>query len=520
MKGSFKWILFVSLFIFLLVLSSRIGGAWSAPQGKLVVAQGSDPPTLDPLYDASIPSGVVLNNIYDCLVRRVFKDGKIQHEPMLATSWEMINDTAWIFHLRKGVKFHNGEDFNAETVRYNFERVLNPGQKFKGLPNRRRYYFDYIDSVTIVDPYTVKITTKTPIAFLIVNLGWGLPIVPHQYTVEKGDAYVASHPVGTGPFKFARWVKDEEIVLEANESYWGGAPSIKTLVFKPIPEDSTRVAALMGGDVDIAKNVPIHLVPMITSSNRAKVITTPGGLNLSVHLNSVRKGSPLQDKRVRQAINYGVDKENIVRQVLEGYGIPMGSPLNSAHFGYDPAIKPYPYDPGKAKALLKEAGYGDGLNLTFDSPSGRYAKDKEVAEAIVGQLAKVGITVKLNVLEWGSYSQKIFSSEGADHMNTLAWAASFDADSILLPLLYTGQTLSRYSNKKLDNLLDQARSTMDPKRRERIYHQALELIHDDAAWLFLYQGIDIYGVSNRVQNWSPNPDEAFTMILHRASVKD
>ena len=501
-------------------MTSGVGSLWGAPQGKLVVAQGSDPPTLDPLYDASIPSGVILNNIYDCLVRRVFKDGRIQQEPMLATSWEMVNNTTWIFHLRRGVKFHNGEDFNAEAVKYNFERVLKPGQKFKGLPNRRRYYFDYIESVDVMDPFTVKITTKTPIAFFIVNLGWGMPIVPPKYTAEKGDAFISTHPVGTGPFKFVRWVKDGETVLEANESYWGGPPGIKTLIFRPIPEDSIRLAALMGGDVDIAKNVPIHLVSMIKDSNRAKVITTPGGLNLCVQLNSVRKGSPLQDKRVRQAINYGVDKESIVKHVLEGYGIPMASPLNPAHFGYNPNLKPYPFDPEKAKALLKEAGYGNGLDLTFDSPMGRYAKDKEVAEAIVGQLAKVGINIKLKVHEWGSYSLKIFSPEGADHMNSLAWAASFDADSILVPLFYTGQTLSRYSNKQFDSLLDQARSTMDPKRREKIYHDALDLIYDDAASLFFYQGVDIYGVSNRVQNWKPTPDEAFTMILHGAVVKD
>jgi len=284
--------------------------------------------------------------------------------------------------------------------------------------------------------------------------------------------------------------------------------------------DSTRIAALLGGDIDIIKNVPIHLIPMINKSNRAKVMWTPAGLIIRVVLDTLKEGSPLRDKRVRQAINYGVDKEAIIKHVLEGYGKPMGSPLYPATFGYDPSVKPYPYDPEKAKALLKEAGYRNGITLTFNSPSGRYAKDKEFAEAIADQLSKVGINIKLNVHEWGSYMKMVYSTEGAGDMWTWGWGGTSDADSALYPLLYCGVPLSKYCNKELDNYLDQARSTLDQKKRERIYHQALKLIHDDGAYLFLHQGADVYGVSNRVENWTPNLDELFTLSLHDASVKD
>jgi len=514
MKKAVPYTVLFSLFVFGLALGSP-GEAWSAPKGKLVMAFGVDPSTLDPPMFAEIQATNVVTNIYECLVNRVFKEGKIQHEPMLATSWELINDTTWIFRLKKGVKFHNGEDFNAEAVKYTFERILNPAQKA-----RRRYLISSVERVDIVDPYTVRIITKVPQPAFIVNLGFGIWIVPPKYFKEKGDAYVATHPVGTGPYKFVRWVKDEEIVLEANETYYGGAPAIKTVVFKPIPDDSTRVAALLGGDVDIAKNVPINLIPMVNKSDRAKVMVTPAGLTISVKFETMKAGSPLQDKRIRQAINYGVDKEAIIKHIMEGHGTPVGTPLSPSHIGYAPDIKPYSYNPEKAKALLKEAGYERGLTLTLHAPSGRYMKDKEFAEAIAYQLAEVGINLKVQTYEWGSYTKILYSPDPVDHMLILGWGSTFDPDGILSPNLQCGESLSRYCNKQLDSLLTQARGTMDPKKRMDLYHRALQMIHEEAPFLFLWQGVDTYGVSNRVQHWSPTPDESFTAVMQRVSLKD
>ena len=513
MKVSGKFIIFLGLCVVCFIAFGLPEQACSVPKGKIVVAQGGDATTLDPHMFVDNLTWAVNRNIYDYLMRRVFRDGKIQHLPMLATSWEATNDTTWIFHLRKGVKFHNGEDFNAEAVKYSIERVLNPAQKAK-----YRWAIAFIDRVDVVDPYTVKIITKVPAPTIIINLGWTLSIAPPKYFKEKGDEYVSTHPIGTGPFKFVRWKKDEEIVLEANENYWAGAPKIKNLIFKPIPEDSTRIAALLGGDVDIAKKVPAHLITMVNKSNTAKVVTTPSGLSICVYLNTLKEG-PLEDKRVRQAINYAVDKESIIKHVLEGYGKPLGSPLNPAHFGYDPSIKPYPYDPQKAMALLKEAGYGNGLTLTFNSPSGRYDRDKEFAEAIAGQLAKVGINVKLQFHEWGGYMAKLISRE-AGPMYTNGWAGTFDADGLFFPLLHCNEPLSTWCNKQFDSYLDQARSILDQKKREKLYHEASKLCHDEAPALFLHYGVDIYGVSNRVQNFNPTPDEPTSLYMLEKGVKD
>jgi peptide/nickel transport system substrate-binding protein len=514
MKGTAKFIVAICLCAIYLACLGHPGESWSAPRGKIVIAQGGDPTTLDPHMHAENYAFATIRQVYDHLISRVIKDGKLQHLPMLATSWEATNDTTWIFHLRKGVKFHNGEEFNAEAVKYTIDRILNPDQKA-----RWRWALAFIDRVEIADPYTVRIITKTPAPTLITNLAYVAAIVPPKYFKEKGDPYVATNPVGTGPFKFVRWKKGDELVFEANENYWAGPPSLKTLIFKPIPEDSTRVAALLGGDVDIIIKTPSHMVPTVNNSKRAKIINTPSALATNVHFDTLKTG-PLQDKRVRQAINYAVDKESIIKHVLEGYGQALATPVSPSHFGYDPAIKPYPYDPEKAKALLKEAGFGDGLTLTFNSPSGRYVKDKEFAEAIVGQLAKVGINVKLEVHEWGNYMAKTYSPEGLGPMWTIGWASTFDADGVLTPLLGCGQQLSRHCNKEFDSLLEQARSTIDQKKRERLYSQALKFVHDEALWLFMHIVIDSYGMSNRVQNWQPTPDEGTALYMYGVSVKD
>ena len=514
MRALVKSAIVIGLCLIGLVTFGHFGNAWSAPKGKIVIAQGADPSTLDPHMHAENYAFAVVRQVYDHLANRVYKDGKIQYQPMLATSWETTDDTTWIFHLRKGVKFHNGEDFNAEAVKFSIERVLNPEQNA-----RWRWALVFIDKVEIVDPYTIKIITKNPAPTLFININYMLPIVPPKYFKEHDDAYVATHPVGTGPFKFVRWVKDEEIVFEANEDYWAGPPKIKTLIFKGIPEESTRVAALLGGDADIIIKVPAHMVLMVKNNKKTDIMTVPSALSTNVHLDSLRD-SPLKDKRVRQALNYGVDKEAIIKHVLEGYGEALATPLSPAHFGFDPSIKPYPYDPEKAKVLLKEAGYENGFTITFNSPSGRYVKDKEFAEAIAGQLAKIGVKVNVQVHEWGTYIGMVTSKEGAGPMWTIGWAGTFDADGLLYPLLRCGQLFSKWCNDDFDGNLEQARSVMDQKERERLYHKAVRLAHEEAPWLFMHVVVDAYGVNKRVQNWAPTPDEGTALYMYEVSVAD
>lgn len=491
-----------------LVTTTWVLPVHAQPKGRLVIAQGGDPSTLDPHMHAENYTFAVIRHTFDHLIRRFVKDGKLAHEPELATSWTALNSTTWEFKLRRGVKFHNGEDFNAEAVKFSIERVLNPAQKA-----RWRWAFSEIERVDIVDDFTVRIITKKPFPTLITNLAFTMPIVPPRYVREKGDAYVATHPVGTGPFKFVRWTKDEEIVLEANEGYWRGAPKAKTVVFKPIPEESTRVAALLSGQVDIARGVPPSLVRQIEESPRAKVLKVPSALNIHIVLDTLKEG-PLKDKRIRQAINYGVDKEGLIKNILEGHGFPLGGPLTPVMFGYDPGVKPYSYDPERAKRLLAEAGYPQGFSLTLNVPSGRYLKDKELAEAIAGQLEKVGIRLQVVVHEWGTYVTKW--PDGVVPMYMLGWAGTWDADGILSPLFLSGQRFSRWANPEFDRLVEAARSTLDQSERLRLYSQASALAHEEAPWLFLLHGMDIYGVNRAVMDWEPTSDEGTSTWMFKA----
>lgn len=501
MKALLKRNFFFGLFIFYFAAFGQPMDGWSAPKGKIVIALGGELSNLDPQKSSSNYQWACYRFTYDYLVRREYKEGRIQHSPMLATSWEAINDTTWIFYLRKGVKFDNGEDFNAESVKYTIERQLDPKTKATWRSN-----LAFIDKVEILDPYTVKVITKEPAPLLITNIAFGLAMLPPKYFKEKGDSYVALHPCGTGPFKFVRWVKDQELVLEANDNYWAGPPKIKTLVIKPIPEDSTRVAALLSGDVDIAKDIPVHLIPMVNNSGRAKVSTVPAALGISIMFDTLTKG-PLQDKRVRQAINYAVDKQKIIDTIMEGHGTVLASCLSPSIVGFDPNLKPYPYDAQKAKTLLKEAGFEGGLTLRYSTPSGRYVKDKEFAEAIAGQLAKVGITVNLQVLEWGMYMSG-WNAGTLGEMFVIGQAHNFDADPIFRKILHSSNhPQSRWSNKQFDEIVAEAERTLDTQKRIMLYKKANRIVHEDCPALFFMAGVDTYGISNRVQNYTPTPDE-------------
>jgi peptide/nickel transport system substrate-binding protein len=486
--------------------------ALAAPEGRIVIAQGADPTTLDPHMHAENYTFAVVHNIFDHLVRRFVRDGQLAHEPGLATSWTTVNPTTWEFKLRPNVRFHNGEEFNAEAVKFSIERVLNPEQKA-----RWRWAFADIERVEVVDPLTVRIVTKVPFPTLVTNLAFCMPIVPPRYVREKGDAHIATNPVGTGPFKFVRWRKDDELVLEANEAYWRGSPRIKHLVFKGIPDESTRVAALTTGQVDIARGVPPSLERTVAEHPRTRIAKVPSALNIHIVLDTLKDG-PLKDRRVRQAINHGVDKEGIIRTILEGNGGAVGGPLTPVMFGFAPEVKPYPYDPERARRLLAEAGYGQGLSLTLNSPNGRYLKDKEVNEAIAGQLGRIGIRTQVAVHEWGSYVGKW--PEGLVPMYMIGWAGTWDADGILYPLLRSGQRFSRWSHPDFDALVDKARRTLDPNARLALYRQASRLAHDEAPWLFLFHGMDIYGVSRAVADWEPTSDESTsTVMLGAATTK-
>jgi peptide/nickel transport system substrate-binding protein len=460
---------------------------------------------------------VVATHIFDTLVER---DQNLKVVPALAAELpKLVAPTVWEVKLRKGVKFHNGETFDAESVKYSLERVKS------GL--RASSNFRPIDHVEIVEPYTVKVHTAKPWpTFTSIMTFRQASMYPPKAYAGKDTAFISKNPIGTGPYKLVRWSKDEEIVLEANDQYWRGAPKIKTVVFRPIPDDAVRVAALQNGEVDVAVNIPPHLASIIAGHPKVFLSTAPSIRTLQLmfvthefdaqhKLVGPYKGVTA-DKRVRQAIAYALDVDEIIKGVLDGKAMRTATLLTPLHFGYDPALKPIKQDLGRVKQLLTEAGFPGGLELTLNSPQGRYVRDKEVAEAVAGQLTKAGIKTQLKTYEFVSYLNNLVYVHKPGPVWLIGWGTpTVDAETVYGPLFRTGSNLGNYSNPDFDGMVDQAQTEMNEKQRLAIYHRINKLWIDDMPAVPLYQQLDLYGASKRL-NWKARSDElikAYDMSL-------
>jgi peptide/nickel transport system substrate-binding protein len=493
----------------LIALALGAGPASAAPQGKVIIAQGVDPTTLDTMNQQETPASVVATHIYDTLVER---DPNLKLIPALAAEMpKLISPQVWEVKLRKNVKFHNGEEFDAESVRFSLERVKTPAM-------RASSNFRPIDRVEIVDSHTVRVHTTKPWPTFTTIMGFRqASMYPPKAYAGKDSAFISKNPIGTGPYKFVRWSKDEEIVLEANERYWRGAPKIKTVVFRPIPDDAVRVAALQNGEVDVAVNIPPHLANIIANHPKIFLSTAPSIRTLQLmyvthefdaqhKLVGPYKGVTA-DKRVRQAITSALDVDEIIKNVLDGKAVRTATMLTPLHFGYDPSLKPVKQDLAKTKKLLAEAGFPNGVDLTLNSPQGRYVRDKEVAEAITGQLNKAGIRATLRTFEFVNYLNTMVYVHKAGPVWLIGWGTpTIDAETVYGPLFRTGSNLGNYHNPDLDGMIDQAQTTMDEQQRLALYHRINKLWVEEAPAAPLYQQIDLYGANKRL-NWKARSDE-------------
>jgi peptide/nickel transport system substrate-binding protein len=477
------------------------GPATSAPAGQVIIAQGVDPTTLDPHWHEETAAYSVLLNIYDTLL---FRDRDLKLIPWLAESWRMVTPTTWEFRIRRGVRFHNGEELDADAVKWSLDRLRDPELK-----NRQAGNFRLVSAVEVIDKFGVRITTAKPFPTLENHLALRGAIMAPGHFRGKDKLFADRNPVGTGPYKFIRWDKDEQIVLEANEQWWRGAPKVKTLIFRPIPEHLVRVGALQAGEIDIAGNIPPHLVPIIARHPRLYVSKAPSvrAILLPIYTQQFDGGNkpigpidgPTKDKRVRQAIIAAVDPDEIIRTVLDGQAIRATTPLTAKHFGFDPAIAPAKAGPDRIRKLLADAGFGGGIDLVLNSPDGRYLKDKEVAEAVAGQLTKVGIRTRVKTSEWTTYLSRMVYVHKANPMYLIGWGnTTWDADGTLFPLWRSGNPLANHYSPDFDGMIDEAQTSPDPRRRLELYARAQRLLLEDGAVLPLYQQIDLYGVNRRV----------------------
>lgn len=461
--------------------------------------------TLDPSITNSNNWRNVLLNMYDALTTRN-KDGKLVGQ--IAESWTAVDPTTWVFTIRKGIKFHSGDPLEASDVKFTLDRVRDPELKSLQAP-----YIQSYDSVKVLDPYKVEIKTKTADPFVADNLQL-VPIASQKYVTSKDKAALGNTENGSGPYRLSEWVKGDHMTLTANKDYWQGAPKIATVVFRVIPEPSAMFAALRTGEIDIALTVPPDSAKQAGASDVFDIKTVPSQRSFFIVLdNSVK---PLDDKRVRQALNYAVDKDSITKGLLLGYADPIPSLLGPMYLGTDSSQKPYPYDPAKAKQLLTEAGYPNGFSLTLNAYSGQYPKDKEVAQAVAGMLEKVGIKVNLTVREWGT-----FINEYRLHNLAPAYFISFglpiwDYSQAFRSYLTTLNPASYYRDADIERKSRESLTVVDTAKREALLKEINSQIYNDAAFIFLYLGRTIYGVSKKV-SWEPRTDER--VWLYEVSMK-
>ncbi len=470
--------------------------ASTAPRGKLVVAQTVDAQSMDPYLVNQVAGESVMKSIFDHLLERDF-DGNLVAG--LAESWKVIDDKTIEFKLRRGVTFHNGESFDAEAVKFSVERMLNPDLKSSFRGN-----FTAIKQVSVVDAQTVQLILEKTDAAILDNLSAQLAIVPPKYVKEVGDAEFARKPIGTGPFKFVEWLKDDHVTLEANPNYWNGSfkgkPLVQTVVFRPIPEVSTRIAELQTGRADIIQDVLPDQVKSLQDAQRS-VVQKDVPQEAFIFFVSDVPGTPLADKRVRQALNYGVNVDSIIQNVLQGYARRIASPIGPLTLGYDADVKPYPYDLAKAKALLSDAGYANGFDVVIDATTG----DKTLTtEAVVGELAKLNIRATIRRLDLGTFNDN-WGKKQTSPMIAARWAGMFDPSNALNFWAKSDGFLARYKNAEVDRLIAEGASTLDMTKRAQAYAPLSKVLNDDPLAIYLWNTQNLYGLNKRVVGWRAHP---------------
>jgi peptide/nickel transport system substrate-binding protein len=484
----------------------------------LVIGMAADPTGLDPEAVENNTSGFVMSTVYDSLLR--YKTGTTDVAPGIAESWSTSADgLTYTFHLRHGVKFSDGTPLDAKAVIWNVDRLLNkanPQYIYNTGPVEGYIDFTYGDvaSYRAVGDDAVEFTFKKPSAPFLNSLAmvWNGLVSPTA-AAKWGKDY-RNHPVGSGPFVLREWRERDQVILDANPDYWGGKPKVDHLIFKELPDLQAALLALKRGEIQILADLSTQSVPAIRNDPNIVFLSQPGlavsGVALPVDV------APLNDKRVRQALNYAVDKNAIDKALFAGLAVPLTSPLPQAQWGFDPSLKGYPYDPAKAKALLAAAGVKPGTQIelvTYNSPRGYNPAGPNLAVAIQGYLNKVGLSVSIRQFEMGAYLAYVRSGK-YNGMMMEGWTGdNGDPDNFLGELWgyanFPVVDWSRYHNPAFEQLLSQALLEADHAKRTALYQQAQKIVLDDAPWIFVNSTLQIRAMRKNVQGFGLNPTQMF-----------
>jgi len=473
----------------------------AAGGGELRVALESDVVTLDPPMFTDVYSNYVSSQIHETLFQ---VDYDMKLAPMLAEKLEQPNETTYLITLKKGIKFHNGEELTADDVKFSFARVMDPATKSP----RAWQLTDAVESpdkIEAVDKNTVKITLKSPFGPFQDRLTAGALSILNKKAVDAaGDDY-AHRPVGTGPFKFTEWKTGEYTKVARNDDYWGEKAKLDQITFRPIPDANTRMAELESNGIDYLMQIPSEEVARLQQEAKYNLQEVEA-INISYMAYNTQK-APLTDAKLRQAISYAIDKKEINDTIYAGRGKVAISPLNPSNWAYNPNVEPYNYDPAKAKALVKESGYnGEPLEIAYNQAT----ELPKVAERIQAQVQEnIGVKIVLKPMEWGAFLQYIRGGD-AHQMFLLGWNGGADPDGILFPLFHSknwGAAGNRafYKNEKVDDLLIKAQTTVKQDDRKALYMEAQDIIMKDAPWFTIRHSTNSAALAKKVQGFKLHP---------------
>ena len=503
-------------------------GLWAAPvvaqpAGTLVVGLVAEPVNLDPPQVTDLNSNRVGRRIVETLV--TFPEESTQVVPGLAESWTISKDgLQYTFKLRRGIAFHDGTPLNAEAVKFSIERQINPDHPAYKLGKYpfANYFFGNVKAVEVLSDERVAFLLNEPRASFLAVLTAGAASIVSPTAVMKWGPDYPNHPVGTGPFRFASWDRGQRVVLEKNPAYWKYPVKAERVIYRPIVEDQARLTELLTGGLDLIVGVPADNVGQLEKNPKITLLKQVGAHVWYLGMNNQKK--PFDDKRVRQALNYAVNKDAIVNDVLKGTGAASKGPVLPGTWGADGALKAYPYDPERAKKLLAEAGYPNGFTTTLWVPESGSGMQAPVAMSTVMQsnLKAVGVNVSLQTMEWGAYLAKLRTKE--QELFALSWmAGTEDPDMVMYPLLHSSQwtpvgpNRALYKNARFDALLQQARLTTDQAKRAQLYKEAQRILIDDAPWVFVDHEIQIAALTKRVQGFKLHP--SFDLRVETISLK-